>query len=93
MNEIPFAALQPHSQQQQQQSVSEVPAEDAAATSIWGSGFTSEGIDQNPVYYEFMLEANWRTERVARRARSMVWIVSCGSSGFSRRLKTSERPI
>ena len=55
MNEIPFAALQPHSQQQQQQSVSEVPAEDAAATSIWGSGFTSEGIDQNPALYDFLM--------------------------------------
>jgi alpha-N-acetylglucosaminidase len=32
---------------------------------VWGTGFTSEGIDQNPVYYEFVLESNFRTERVA----------------------------
>lgn len=28
-------------------------------------GFTAGSIDQNPVYYEFMLDANYRTERVA----------------------------
>jgi hypothetical protein len=33
-------------------------------TNVWGTGFTPEGIDQNPVYYEFMLEANWRTHPV-----------------------------
>eukprot|EP00463_Aulacantha_scolymantha_P003547 TRINITY_DN4419_c0_g1_i1.p3 TRINITY_DN4419_c0_g1~~TRINITY_DN4419_c0_g1_i1.p3 ORF type:complete len:77 (-),score=9.04 TRINITY_DN4419_c0_g1_i1:1008-1238(-) len=27
-----------------------------AETSVWGTGFTPEGIDQNPVYYEFMLD-------------------------------------
>jgi alpha-N-acetylglucosaminidase len=32
---------------------------------VWGTGFTPEGIDQNPVYYEFMLECNWRNEAVA----------------------------
>lgn len=32
---------------------------------VWGTGFTPEGIDQNPVYYEFMLGQNWRTEPVA----------------------------
>eukprot|EP00660_Eupelagonema_oceanica_P010645 gene10645-5098_t len=34
-------------------------------TNIWGTGFTPEGIDQNPVYYEFMTEQNWRPQRVA----------------------------
>ena len=29
------------------------------------TGFTPEGIDQNPVYYEFMLERNFATEPVA----------------------------
>ena len=33
-----------------------------AGANVWGTGFTPEGIDQNPVYYEFMLEANWRTK-------------------------------
>ena len=27
---------------------------------VWGTGFTPEGIDQNPVYFNFMIEANWR---------------------------------
>ena len=30
-------------------------------TSIWGSGFTSEGIEQNPALYDFLLGNNWRT--------------------------------
>jgi len=33
-------------------------------TSVWGTGFTPEGIDQNPVYYEFMMQQNWRDSRV-----------------------------
>eukprot|EP00927_Polykrikos_kofoidii_P006951 TRINITY_DN1282_c0_g2_i1.p1 TRINITY_DN1282_c0_g2~~TRINITY_DN1282_c0_g2_i1.p1 ORF type:complete len:848 (-),score=115.97 TRINITY_DN1282_c0_g2_i1:42-2261(-) len=33
-----------------------------ANTSIVGSGFTAEGIDQNPVYYELLLESNWFSE-------------------------------
>eukprot|EP00658_Telonema_sp_P-2_P047919 TRINITY_DN3647_c0_g1_i2.p1 TRINITY_DN3647_c0_g1~~TRINITY_DN3647_c0_g1_i2.p1 ORF type:complete len:691 (+),score=111.68 TRINITY_DN3647_c0_g1_i2:158-2230(+) len=46
--------------------INQIPfdAQDLGAT-VWGTGFTPEGIDQNPVYYEFMLEANWRTEPVA----------------------------
>eukprot|EP00756_Hemistasia_phaeocysticola_P064325 Hpha_TRINITY_DN7710_c0_g1::TRINITY_DN7710_c0_g1_i1::g.85521::m.85521/K01205/NAGLU; alpha-N-acetylglucosaminidase len=32
---------------------------------LWGTGFTPEGIDQNPVYYEFMTEQNWRAAPVA----------------------------
>lgn len=35
-----------------------------AGSNVWGTGFTPEGIDQNPVYYEFMLDANWRTKPV-----------------------------
>merc|ERR1712166_1184199 len=35
-----------------------------AGTNVWGTGFTPEGIDQNPVYYEFMLDANWRSAPV-----------------------------
>eukprot|EP00750_Incisomonas_marina_P029224 INCI7077.3.p1 GENE.INCI7077.3~~INCI7077.3.p1 ORF type:complete len:931 (+),score=162.20 INCI7077.3:195-2987(+) len=46
INDIPFAA---------QKSAGGVD------TNVWGTGFTPEGIDQNPVYYEFMLGMNWRT--------------------------------
>eukprot|EP01062_Namystynia_karyoxenos_P074682 TRINITY_DN7162_c0_g1_i1.p1 TRINITY_DN7162_c0_g1~~TRINITY_DN7162_c0_g1_i1.p1 ORF type:complete len:853 (+),score=247.35 TRINITY_DN7162_c0_g1_i1:791-3349(+) len=35
-----------------------------ADTGVFGTGFTPEGIDQNPVYYEFMIEQNWRAARV-----------------------------
>eukprot|EP00656_Telonema_subtile_P046113 TRINITY_DN5245_c0_g1_i1.p1 TRINITY_DN5245_c0_g1~~TRINITY_DN5245_c0_g1_i1.p1 ORF type:complete len:881 (+),score=212.00 TRINITY_DN5245_c0_g1_i1:28-2643(+) len=33
--------------------------------SVWGTGTTPEGIDQNPVYYEFMLQSNFRDKRVS----------------------------
>ena len=33
-------------------------------TSVWGTGFTPEGIDQNPVYYEFVIGQNFREARV-----------------------------
>ena len=29
--------------------------------SVWGSGFTSEGIDQNPALYDFLMAQNWRS--------------------------------
>jgi alpha-N-acetylglucosaminidase len=38
----------------------------------YNRSFTPEGIDQNPVYYEFMLEANWRTKRVANITEHVV---------------------
>lgn len=44
VNSIPFDAMS--------------PAQEGA--NVWGTGFTPEGIDQNPVYYEFVVEANWR---------------------------------
>ena len=31
---------------------------------VWGSGFTPEGIDQNPAFYEFLIESHWRAEPV-----------------------------
>eukprot|EP00943_MAST-04B_sp_MAST-4B-sp1_P005917 g5917.t1 len=31
---------------------------------LYGTGFTPEGIDQNPIYYEFMLDQNWRAQPV-----------------------------
>ena len=43
-----------------------------AKTNIWGTGFTPEGIDQNPVYYEFMLERNFATEPVADITQHIV---------------------
>jgi hypothetical protein len=46
INDIPFAA---------QKSAGGVD------TNVWGTGFTPEGIDQNPVYYEFMMNRNWAT--------------------------------
>ena len=54
--------------------INEIPfaAIEAGAKNVWGTGFTPEGIDQNPVYYEFMLEANWRTERVANITEHIV---------------------
>jgi len=54
--------------------INEIPfaAIEAGATNVWGTGFTPEGIDQNPVYYEFMLETNWRTERVANITEHIV---------------------
>ena len=48
VNEIPFGGMAP----------------EGPPSSVWGTGFTPEGIDQNPVYYEFMLGQNWRTEPV-----------------------------
>ena len=41
-----------------------------AGSNVWGTGFTPEGIDQNPVYYEFMLDANWRTKYCAPTVQS-----------------------
>jgi hypothetical protein len=54
--------------------INEIPfaAFDAGAKNVWGTGFTPEGIDQNTVYYEFMLEANWRTERVPNITEHIV---------------------
>jgi hypothetical protein len=54
--------------------INEIPfaAFDAGAKNVWGTGFTPEGIDQNPAYYEFMLEANWRTERVSNITEHVV---------------------
>lgn len=38
---------------------------DPNAKGVIGTGFTPEGIDQNPVYYEFMIGANFRTAPVS----------------------------
>ena len=54
--------------------INEIPfaAFEAGAKNVWGTGFTPEGIDQNPAYYEFMLEANWRMERVPNITEHIV---------------------
>jgi hypothetical protein len=53
--------------------INEIPfAAVEAGANVWGTGFTPEGIDQNPAYYEFMLEANWRTERVPNITEHIV---------------------
>ena len=36
-----------------------------ANSTVWGTGYTPEGIDQNPVYYDFMNGAPFRTAPVA----------------------------
>jgi alpha-N-acetylglucosaminidase len=39
---------------------------------VWGSGFTPEGIDQNPAFYEFLIEQNWRASPVPDIASHLV---------------------
>lgn len=54
--------------------INEIPfaALEVGAKNVWGTGFTPEGIDQNPVYYEFLLEGNWRSKRVANISEYIV---------------------
>eukprot|EP00943_MAST-04B_sp_MAST-4B-sp1_P003537 g3537.t1 len=40
--------------------INQIPFSAPKTSNVWGTGFTPEGIDQNPVYYEFMCESNWR---------------------------------
>ena len=44
--------------------INKIPFSAPQGSGVWGTGFTPEGIDQNPVYYEFMCEANWRDSQV-----------------------------
>jgi len=44
--------------------INQIPFAPAAVGTI-GTGYTPEGIDQNPVYYELMSEVNFHTEPVA----------------------------
>jgi hypothetical protein len=41
-------------------------------TSVWGTGFTPEGLDQNPAFYEMLIEQNWRTERVPNISKHLI---------------------
>jgi alpha-N-acetylglucosaminidase len=43
-----------------------------APSTVWGTGYTPEGIDQNPVYYEFMAQANFREAPVPDIASHVV---------------------
>jgi alpha-N-acetylglucosaminidase len=40
--------------------INDIPFGAPEGSGVWGTGFTPEGIDQNPVYYEVMAQANWR---------------------------------
>jgi alpha-N-acetylglucosaminidase len=40
--------------------INQIPFGTPVGSRVWGTGFTPEGIDQNPVYYEFMSDVNWR---------------------------------
>lgn len=40
--------------------INQIPFGTPEGSGVWGTGFTPEGIDQNPVYYEFMADVNWR---------------------------------
>ena len=46
------------------QHINEIPFNAPEGSGVWGTGFTPEGINQNPVYYEFMSEVNFREEPV-----------------------------
>ena len=61
INEIPFAGMPDATTQ-----IADVN------TSVWGTGFTPEGIDQNPVYYEFVIGQNFREARVANITTHVV---------------------
>lgn len=55
--------------------VNEIPfaaLEPEKNTSVWGTGFTPEGLDQNPAFYEMLIEQNWRTERVNNISNHLV---------------------
>ena len=39
---------------------------------MWGTGFTPEGIDQNPAYYEFVIGQSFREEKVPDIAAHVV---------------------
>jgi hypothetical protein len=39
--------------------INEIPFTGSSKTSVIGTGYTPEGIDQNPAYYNFMNEVNF----------------------------------
>lgn len=53
--------------------VSDMPfAAREAGSAIWGTGFTPEGIDQNPAYYEQLLDQPWRTSRLPSMRDALI---------------------
>ena len=56
-NEIPFSAMGPSH---------------AGKANVWGTGFTPEGIDQNPAFYEVVVEQNWRAEPIANMTDHLI---------------------
>lgn len=44
--------------------INQIPFDAVGKAEVWGTGYTPEGIDQNPVYYEFMAQNNFRKEPV-----------------------------
>lgn len=47
-------------------------ARDKGHDNIWGTGFSSEGIDQNPAYYDLMIDQPWRSSRGGDVATALV---------------------
>lgn len=41
-----------------------IPTTAPSGAAVWGTGYTPEGIDQNPAYYDFMMQQNWRAAQV-----------------------------
>jgi len=70
VNEIPFAGL-PASPGGGEAGAGEAVGS-GVASSVWGTGFTPEGIDQNPAYYEFVIGQNFREARVPDVAGHLV---------------------
>jgi alpha-N-acetylglucosaminidase len=53
--------------------VNDMPfAAQEAGKNIWGTGFTAEGIDQNPAYYEQLIEQPWREKRMSDIPETLV---------------------
>eukprot|EP00931_Biecheleriopsis_adriatica_P107286 TRINITY_DN81631_c0_g1_i1.p1 TRINITY_DN81631_c0_g1~~TRINITY_DN81631_c0_g1_i1.p1 ORF type:complete len:453 (+),score=52.87 TRINITY_DN81631_c0_g1_i1:49-1359(+) len=45
--------------------IREMPfAAQEAGAQVWGTGFTAEGIDQNPAFYDFLIAQGWQASRV-----------------------------
>ena len=44
--------------------INKIPFDVPENSGVWGTGFTPEGIDQNPVYYEFACDMNFREHSV-----------------------------
>eukprot|EP00929_Paragymnodinium_shiwhaense_P005980 TRINITY_DN10875_c0_g1_i1.p1 TRINITY_DN10875_c0_g1~~TRINITY_DN10875_c0_g1_i1.p1 ORF type:complete len:829 (-),score=178.72 TRINITY_DN10875_c0_g1_i1:88-2508(-) len=43
-----------------------------ANANVWGTGFTGEGIDQNPAYYDLLIDQPWRTERMPNISQALI---------------------